>query len=39
MKDVLNEDATEKYKFDVAMRYVRHKFSIFKTEERRRVRQ
>ena len=37
VKDIMNDDAKEKYKFDTALRYVKHKFSIFKTEERRRV--
>lgn len=37
MKEVLKDHAKEKFKFDIAMRYVKHKYSIFKTEERRRV--
>ena len=37
IKSVLKDDAKEKYKFDVALRYVKNKLSIFRTEERRRV--
>ena len=35
---VLKNHAQTKFKFDAALKYVKHMLSVFKSEERRRVR-
>ena len=37
VKKVLKNEALVKYKFDVGIKYLKHKLSDLKTEERRRV--